>query len=330
MDEASADLTTPPHFLVIGHVTKDLLPGGGYTIGGSATYAAMTARCLGLRAGVVTSAAPDLLAQLPEALPGVAIAARPAADSTTFENIYEATGRRQYLRGRAAPLGPGDVPEAWRQARVVLLGPLAQEVAPELATIFPAALLGATPQGWLRQWDSSGLVSPTAWTSAFDVLPRLHALILSREDVAAHNGGSHQQDQIEALIDAWAQRVRLLVLTEGAKGATLHCDGRARRFRAYPTIEVDPTGAGDVFAAAFLLQYALAQDAHAAMRFANCVASFAVEQHGTEGIPTFEQVATRLRRSRAGAPLVASTSSQGDQLRKRRQVVRVKSDEASG
>jgi 1D-myo-inositol 3-kinase len=314
--EASTDLT-PPHFLVIGHVTKDLLPDGGYTIGGSATFAAMTAKCLGLRAGVVTSAAPDLLARLPGALPGVAIAARPAADSTTFENHYDAAGRRQYLRGRAAPLGPGDVPEAWRQARIVLLGPLAQEIVPELATIFPAALLGATPQGWLRQWDSSGLVSPTSWASSFDILPRLHALILSREDVIAHNGGNHQQDQIETLIDAWAQRVRMLILTEGAQGATLHCDGRARHFRAYPTTEVDPTGAGDVFAAAFLIQYALAQDAHAAMRFANCVASFAVEQPGTEGIPTFQQVATRLRRNRAGAPTLGRPSSQNDQPRKR-------------
>jgi len=302
MSDASAKLTTPPHFLVIGHVTKDLLPNGGYTIGGSATFAALTAARLGFSAGVVTSASPDLLGRLSEALPDVAVAARPAAESTMFENIYEADGRRQYLRGRAAPLGPEDVPEAWRQARIVLLGPLAQEIAPELAALFPAALLGASPQGWLRQWDASGLVSPTAWTSAPAVLPHVQALILSREDLIAHSGGREQQQQIEALLADWAGRVPLLALTEGSGGATLHSAGRARHFRAYPTTEVDPTGAGDVFAAAFLLQYALAQDAYAATRFANCVASFAIEQPGTAGIPTLQQVATRMQRSRATTP----------------------------
>ena len=300
MPGAAASTDAPPDFLVIGHVTKDLHPDRDYTIGGSATFAAITAQRLGLRAGIVTSASPDLLERLPEALPGVALACIPASESTTFENIYENGGRRQYLRGRAAPLDLSAVPDAWRRTRIVLLGPLAQEVAPALASAFPGALLGATPQGWLRQWASDGQVSPTAWASAAEVLPHLHALILSREDLIAHNGGN-QHDQIETLLRAWTRMTPALVLTEGAQGATLHSDGRSRHFHAFPTTQVDPTGAGAVFAAAFLIQYALAQDANAAMRFANCVASFAVEQPGAAGIPTPQQVATRLRSRRAAS-----------------------------
>lgn len=300
MPEASAGLAPAPDFLVIGHITKDLRPDGSFTVGGAATFASLTAQRLGLRAGIVTSASPDLLERLPEALPGVAVAAVPAAASTAFENIYTNGHRRQYLRGRATPLRPEDVPAPWRQARIVLLGPLAQEVAPEFATAFEGALLGASPQGWLRQWDAEGLVSPTAWDSAPRMLPHLRALILSREDLIAHNRGDGQQEQIEALLKEWSQATPLLVLTEGARGATLHHAGRARHFRAFPTTEVDPTGAGDVFAAAFLIQYALGQDPAAAMRFANCVASFVVEQPGTQGIPTPEQVAQRLRHHRAG------------------------------
>lgn len=300
MSEASVGLATTPDFLVIGHVTKDLHPDGSFTIGGAATFASLTAQRLGLRAGIVTSASPDLLEQLPEALPGVAVAAVPAAESTAFENIYIGQHRRQYLRGRAAPLTPEDVPVPWRQVRIVLLGPLAQEVAPEFATAFAGALLGASPQGWLRQWGADGLVAPTAWTSAAQVLPHLRALILSREDLIAHNRGDGQQEQIEALLQDWTQATPLLVMTEGAQGATLHHAGRARHFRAFPATEVDPTGAGDVFATAFLIQYALGQDPAAAMRFANCVASFVVEQPGAQGIPTPEQVANRLRHTQAG------------------------------
>lgn len=295
MTGAAASLDAPPDFLVIGHVTKDLHPDQEYTIGGSATFAAITAQRLGLRAGVVTSASPDLLERLHNALPGVALACIPASESTTFENIYENGYRRQYLRGRAAPLDLSAVPDAWHQARIVLLGPLAQEVTPAFARAFPGALLGATPQGWLRQWANDGQVSPTAWNAAADVLPHLHALILSREDLIAHNG-SNQHEQIEALLENWTRLLPALVLTEGAQGATLYTDGRARHFPAFPTTEVDPTGAGDVFAAAFLIQYALARDVNTAVRFANCVASFAVEQPGTAGIPTPQQIATRLQR----------------------------------
>ena len=46
-----------PDFLAIGHAAKDLDGDGGFTIGGTVTYAAATARRLGLRAAVVTSAA---------------------------------------------------------------------------------------------------------------------------------------------------------------------------------------------------------------------------------------------------------------------------------
>jgi 1D-myo-inositol 3-kinase len=302
VSEASAGLASAPDFLVIGHVTKDLRPDGSFTIGGAATYASLTAQRLGLRAGIVTSASPDLLERLPEALPGVAVVAVPADESTTFENIYSGGRRRQYLRGRAAPLTPADVPAAWRQPHIVLLGPLAQEVAPECASAFPGALRGACPQGWLRQWSADGLVSPAVWETAAQVLPHLHALVLSREDLRAHNGGTDnaQEQQIDALLHAWANTTPLLALTQGAKGATLYQAGKTRQFRAFPTTEVDPTGAGDVFAAAFLIQYAIGQDAAAATRYANCVASFVVEQPGTQGIPTSEQVATRLRRTKVG------------------------------
>ncbi len=300
MVEASADPAAAPDFLVIGHVTKDLRPDGSFTIGGATTYASLTAQRLGWRAGIVTSASPDLLERLPEALPGVAVAAVPADDSTTFENLYQDGRRRQYLRGRAAPLTPADVPVPWQQARIVLLGPLAQEVAPEYATAFPGALLGASPQGWLRQWAADGLVSPTPWASAPQMLPHLHALILSREDLSAHNAGNETQEQIDTLLRDWARSTPLLAVTQGAQGAMLYQAGTSRHFRAFPTTEVDPTGAGDVFAAAFLIQYALGQDAAAAMRYANCVASFVVEQPGALGIPTPAQVATRLRRTKTG------------------------------
>jgi sugar/nucleoside kinase (ribokinase family) len=67
-------------------------------------------------------------------------------------------------------------------------------------------------------------------------------------------------------------------------------DGECHEVPPRPTDEVDPTGAGDVFTAAFLVRMEETRDPLMAARFANAVASFSVEQAGTQGIPTRDQV----------------------------------------
>ena len=64
-------------------------------------------------------------------------------------------------------------------------------------------------------------------------------------------------------------------------------------FPGYPANEVDPTGAGDVFAAAFLCELQRTGDVAVAIDFANQVAACSVEAVGGEGIPTREMVAAR-------------------------------------
>lgn len=291
----------PPQFLAIGHVARDLLPDGGWRLGGTVTFAALTAHRLGLRAAIVTSASPDVLEALRAALPGVPIAARPAPTSTTFENIYSDTGRRQYLRASALPLTLEDVPSAWRDAPLVLLGPIAREVDPRLASAFSHATVAATPQGWLRQWDGEGLVSPVTPTVIEGILPYLDVLILSRDDVlpgpgapAPGEGVPSDAAEADALIARWAGIVPLVAVTRGLEGALLHTsDPTVETFPGYPTAEVDPTGAGDVFAAALLCALHEGGDARAAVDFANRVAAYSVEHEGSSGIPTREDLARR-------------------------------------
>jgi ribokinase len=58
---------------------------------------------------------------------------------------------------------------------------------------------------------------------------------------------------------------------------------------------VDPTGAGDAFAAGLALALADERTLPDAVRYANAVASFAVEGKGTEALGTAEQVEARMR-----------------------------------
>jgi sugar/nucleoside kinase (ribokinase family) len=278
-----------PDYLVIGHATRDLQPDGGWRVGGTVIFAAAAAARLGLRAAIVTAAPPDVLDAVRRAAPAVAVAALATPLATAFENRYLPDGRRQYLHGRAPALGLDAVPEDWRACPIVHLAPVAQEVDAALAAAFPGALLGATPQGWLRAWDDTGLVRPADWRDRDRVLPHLRALVLSQDDVAKDAATA------EAAIAEWARRVPVVVVTRGAAGADLLEGDRRTGVPAFATGEVDPTGAGDVFAAALFVALAEGQAPAAAVRFANAAASFVVEQPGVAGMPTRERILARLR-----------------------------------
>lgn len=292
-----------PDILLIGPAARDLMPGGGWRLGGTVTYAALTALRLGLHPAVVTSGPEDVLAALRETLPGVPVTALACDEATTFENVYVRGGRRQYLRGRATRLGIAAVPEAWQAAPVVLLAPLARDVDPSLASAFPNATVAATPQGWLRRWDDTGFVTPSPLEGADDVLPYLTALILSREDLIplpgtpAHllaPGIPRDFAAADRLLTDWAETVPLVVVTQGREGAILLRQGSLpEAFAGYPAREMDPTGAGDVFAAAFLCHLFASDDPRGAADFANRVAALAIEHVGVEGIPTRDEVVAR-------------------------------------
>jgi 1D-myo-inositol 3-kinase len=302
-------MDTPPDFLVIGHVAQDLQPDGTFRLGGTVTYAALLAARLGLRAGIVTSGTPREAAALEAAIPGVAVACKPAATPTIFENRYEGDRRTQYLRARAEPLTDADVPEDWRAAPITLLGPIADEVDASVAACLSSSPLlgsvspfpqekaggwrvrGATPQGWLRRWDPAGCVHPTSWSNAAEILPHLGVLVCSVEDVAVAAGNDPARD----VVATWAARVPYVVVTDGPRGARLWHDGReAARVPAFVVAEADPTGAGDAFAAAFLIALWRGRGPLEAMRYAHAAASYVVAAPGASGMPTEAQIAVRL------------------------------------
>jgi len=266
----------PVDYLVIGHVAHDLTPEGP-RLGGTAAYAALTARALGRRVGVVTASGPETsLAPLHD-IPVVSI---PSPQSTTFENIYTANGRIQYLRGQAPQIDFHSVPEPWRRAAIIHLAPIAGEVGSALPDGFSPALVGLTPQGWMRQWDSAGRVSPRLWADSGPALRGAGAVVFSREDV----GGDDE------LIEHMAHQTRLLAVTEASAGSVLYWHGDRRRFRALSVEEVDATGAGDIFAAAFFVRLSTTHDPWEAARFATLLASHTVKRVGLDGIPSAEEV----------------------------------------
>jgi 1D-myo-inositol 3-kinase len=272
-------------YLVIGHVTQDRVD-SKVVLGGTVTYAALTARNLGQRVGALTSAAFE--AGLVDVLCGVQVARLPAEQTTRFVNTYHERVRLQHIEAQAEPLRAEHLLTEWRTVPIVHLAPVAAEVDPDILAAFPDALVGVTPQGWMRAWNEQGRIRPVVWANADAVLARADVVIVSEQDV-------HDPAELER----YAERARLLVVTRGERGASVYRGGpsQVRHVAAFQAgRQVDPTGAGDVFAAAYLIRLRKTGDPYASAEFANCVASFAVERRHYGGIPNLEQVEERWRR----------------------------------
>jgi sugar/nucleoside kinase (ribokinase family) len=275
---------TPPDFVAVGHLTVDELA-GGLRPGGSALYAGLFAHRQGLRVGLLTSYGPDFpFDVLP---PEIEVVAVPASATTRFALDYRPEGRRLTLKGRAARLEPAHLPPHFAEAGIAYLCPVADEVAPALVRAFPDAAIGVGAQGWCRVWDREGMVTMRPRPEPAPVLARAQALFLSSDDVAGW--------ETQAL--ALYQDVPLGALTFAERGAVLFVNGEREVVPPAPATEVEPTGAGDVFAAAFLLRYNASGDPVEAASYAALAGALTVEAPGIVGVPTAERLAERWRAS---------------------------------
>jgi len=260
-----------PDFVAIGHVTLDRF-GDATRPGGSALYAAVTAHRLGLSVGLLTSHGDDFpLEVIP---PKIEVVSVPAEETTLFEHRQESSGRVSHVRAVASPLTATDVPEDWRDASLTLLAPVVDEVDPMIATLFTDGAVGAAAQGWVRHVKPDGLVVPRPWPSPERLLQSVQALFLSREDIRGQ----------EASVVEWFQRMPVGVLTADRVGALLFVNGERYEVQPRQAREVDPTGAGDVFAATFLIQYQRDGDPWLAAAAAACAGSLAVEGEGWSAV----------------------------------------------
>lgn len=280
-------MTNSIDYLLIGHITADLMPDGSRALGGTVSYAAPIARLFGFNVGLLTSAAAcePLLAPL---LDDTALMVKTAAETTTFENIYHKDGHRvQYVHDTAASLSADDIPSGWMSASMVHLAPLVDEVDPEIAFQFPDAVVMVTPQGWMRQWDKGGRVAFKRWFDP-DVLKAIDLVVFSRHDVA----------EAPELIEEFAECTQCLVVTEGEQGGHYFVNNERRLYRATPAVEVDPTGAGDVFAVSMLGSMSkLGGRVDAAVAVAAELAGISVTRASSQQAITAEEVQAALQRA---------------------------------
>lgn len=268
--------------LVAGHVTLDRYA-GEVAPGGSAYYAGRAYAALGAEVRVATAAAPDFPRA---ALTGLDADVAPSARTSTWTNDYAPGGARtQRVEAVAGPLDPGRVPAAWGAPDLLHLAPVLQEVdLRRWVDAIRARLVGIGVQGWVRSRAPDGGVRQPRWDLEPAALAGVGAAVVGEDDLRG------QGDLLARL----AAGVPVVAFTQGERGCELILRGRTVRVGAYRTSEVDPTGAGDVFAAGLFLGLARGADPIDAARLGAGAASIVVEGRAGE---TLHRVGDAVRRA---------------------------------
>lgn len=273
-------------YTVIGYLVKDVAPDtpAGFRWGGGVMYSGLTAARLGANVQVITCCETSGVVTMLH--PNMHWHIQPHERTTTFDNRYDpVTGvRQQWLLARA-----GDIEitsSLVPPSDIVHLAPLASEIdVRHLPEFSENAWLVATPQGWMRQVDADGRVSKRPWEDAAILLPYLKALVLSVEDVK----GDFE------LVRSYAAAGPTVLYTHGPEGSVVLHQGQEIPIRAFPPKEiVDPTGAGDVIAAAFFVRFRETSDPVMAATFGAMAATICIEHHGGDGLPDRDELDTRL------------------------------------
>ena len=225
---------------LLGNLAWDVVDGGPRRPGGAPYHAVRALRHLDERALVYARCAgADRAELLPALAPfGTPVHSVDGERTAGFEIDYEGDRRRMAISSLGDTWLPADVPRLGREVRWVHVAPLAR-------TDFPAETLAAAARGRRLSLDGQGLVrrgevGPLRLDADFDPELLRHVWVLKLSD-----------EEAEVIGDPLALPVRELLLTHGARGATVYADGRADQVAAF-ALAGDPTGAGDAFCVAYL------------------------------------------------------------------------------
>jgi sugar/nucleoside kinase (ribokinase family) len=243
-----------PRLAVVGNLSLDRVDGAPPRVGGPPFHAARALRALAVPALVATKCAePERALLLPPLLAlGLPVEWRAGESTAAYEFSYDGDARAMRVDALGAPWTTEDVAgwlgRALARVRWVHVGALARdEFAPETLEALRAG------GGRRLSLDGQGVVRP-ARTGPLElepdpdpeVLRHVSILKLSEEEAVAL-AGRIDEHALDAL------GVSEVLVTLGSRGAMVLERRKLFHVPARPLSGIDPTGAGDAFAAAYLV-----------------------------------------------------------------------------
>lgn len=285
--------------LIVGHTTHDRYD-DDIRAGGCAYYGAKVYEALGDDVHLATLVGEDF--QCAWELDGLEKTVKRHGETTFFANLYPARGPRLQLVAAWAPMiRPEMFDEAVLDDEVVHLAPVLGELdLAEWKDAVDPELLAINVQGWIKipdpdagarpdisMPDGADVIVQRPWEVTVEELEGVDVASLSDEDLI------DQGDLKERLIEA----IPVVAVTHGDEGASIYVDGEETRLGIYEEADVvDPTGAGDTFAAAFVHRLHAGDDPVEAGRFASAAASIVIEGEGASTVDRLDEAAERAKR----------------------------------
>jgi len=242
---------------VVGNLSLDHVDGSPPRVGGPPYFAARALAVLGAPALVRAKSAEVDRAQLlpPLQALGLPVEWRPGKTTAAYAFSYEGDKRTMEVRELGSPWSADDV--AGLGAEWVHVGALFRGE-------FPAVTLAALAETGVRlSFDGQGLVRP-ARTGPLVLEPEPELSLLRHVSVVKVS-----EEEALALVGGLDERslsgldVPEVVVTLGSRGCVLVAEHRLVHVPADP-LDVDPTGAGDAFAAAYLVERSRGLEPHPA------------------------------------------------------------------
>jgi sugar/nucleoside kinase (ribokinase family) len=246
---------------VVGNLSIDRIAGAPPRIGGGPYHAARAIRMLAARAELYARCADaDRRFLLPRlAALGVPVRVVPGERTAAFSFEYEGDRRLMVVDELGDPWTPRDARRVDRRFRWL-------HVVPLLRSDFPTETVAELARGRRLLFDAHGLVrrpetGPLQLDADFDRDLLRHVTVLKLAEEEAELVGDVDVPEV--------------LITLGSQGAIVRAGGRETRIATRP-LERDPTGAGDAFAAAYVVSRAAGHPPVAAARRATAVVGAAM------------------------------------------------------
>ena len=216
-----------------------------------------------------------------------------------FGLIYDDRGDRELSILGVANNIPDEV-SALPDPSLIILGPILGEVsialAQDIVSHYPQVPLLLDPQGLLRFIKDGQVVHEH--TQSFDEITRLSTIVKANELETRTVTGLEPRDNPEAAVEKlYAFGCKIAIVTLADAGSIIYDGAEMYRIPPYTTNAIDPTGAGDTYAAGFSYKYLQnSQDLVTAGCFASSVASVMVENSGPDFPLTLDEATSRMQK----------------------------------
>jgi sugar/nucleoside kinase (ribokinase family) len=268
-------------------------------LSGCATNAAITLAKLGTKPLTVGNVGRDFVSHFDNVMAqnGVLTRMQESDLSAGFEVLHGEDGQR-LLRviGPAEPLT--HLPEDLFGADVVIFGPILGEIPLEMIDAVKeqsSAQLILDPQGFVRRPFEDNVVKAWRHPEIESIVSKFDIVKPSEEEALTMTGldARERPEEVLRMIHSWGCKIAIVTLAE--KGSVIYDGEKTYTIPAYAVNAVNPTGAGDCYAAGFAFKMLQSTDIYETGCFASAVASIRVQHTGPDAPISLEESERRTR-----------------------------------